>query len=120
MEIREESTSFKNFRNSISEKKLYTCKLVFLQTIHHSEEKWDHKGMMINNILLLLIFPFLIRGLPSPTQNFLRLFLCFHMFLCSANSPPPWPLLSGKPCLSLPWVSNTNDGAELTSQAGHL
>lgn len=37
-----ESTSFKIFGIASLKRKLYTCKLVFLQTIHHSEEKWDH------------------------------------------------------------------------------
>lgn len=73
--------------------------------------------MMINNILLLLIFPS-YQGTLAPLKIFCIYFYASfsHVSLCSANCPPPWPLLSGKPCLSLPWVSDTDDGAELTSQ----
>ena len=72
--------------------------------------------MMINNILLLLIFPSSL-GTLAPLKNFCVYFFASfsHVSLCSVNSmtsPPPWPLLSGKPCLSLPSVSSIDDGAD--------
>lgn len=62
---------------------------MFLQTTHHSEEKWDH--MMINNILLLLIVPSYLGTLALLKIFCIYFYASFsHVSLYSANV---WPVL---------------------------